>query len=165
MYNIEQLNTMSDEQLRELARSLDIKKVDTLAHDKLVYEVLDQQAIAGIPDEQTTQKRRRERIRGQARPAAKANGSNVVKDDAVPPTESDKNKKAQPQEQPNSGAVASVASNLADVANQQAPPTIRLHRPNAREVVHRQPKRRLAKRLSKPLLCNPMNSPLPIATH
>jgi len=145
MYNIEQLNTMSDEQLRELARSLDIKKVDTLAHDKLVYEVLDQQAIAGIPDEQTTQKRRRERIRGQARPAAKANGSNVVKDDAVPPTESDKNKKAQPQEQPNSGAVASVASNLADVANQQvltdnppAPPKRKRGRPSAAEKAARE---------------------------
>ena len=80
MYNIEQLNEMSDGQLRELAKSMGIKHVDSAEHDALVYQVLDHQAEteAAIAPEQG--KRRRERIR---QPAAKANGNEVTKDDAV----------------------------------------------------------------------------------
>ena len=44
MYNINQLNEMSDEQLRDLAKSMGIKRVDSIDHDDLVYQVLDQQA-------------------------------------------------------------------------------------------------------------------------
>ncbi len=81
MYNIDQLNAMNDEQLREVAKSMGIKHVDSFNHDELVYQVLDQQAIteaANTPE--PTTKRRRERIR---QPAAKANGNEVIKDDAV----------------------------------------------------------------------------------
>ena len=45
MYNINQLSEMGDEQLRELAKSMGIKHVDSTDHDALVYEVLDQQAV------------------------------------------------------------------------------------------------------------------------
>ena len=88
MYNINQLSGMSDDQLRELAKSMGLKKVDSMDHEELVYGVLDHQAIvdaANTPE--PTGRRRRERIR---RPAAKANGNEVTKDDAVAP----KNKKA-----------------------------------------------------------------------
>ena len=87
MYNINQLNAMSDEQLRELAKSMGFKKVDSIEHDDLVFQLLDHQAeteAANTPE--PTTKRRRERIR---QPAAKANGNEVTKDDAVP----NKNKK------------------------------------------------------------------------
>ena len=44
MYNINQLNAMSDEQLRELAKSMGIKRVDSFSHDDLVFQVLDSPA-------------------------------------------------------------------------------------------------------------------------
>ena len=75
MYNINQLNAMSDEQLRELAKSMGIKRVDSLEHDALVYEVLDQQAVTEAANAPEPTRRRRERIR---QPAAKANGNEVV---------------------------------------------------------------------------------------
>ena len=81
MYNIDQLNQMSDEQLRELAMSMGIKKADSIDHDVLVYEVLDQQAVAEAANSSEPTRRRRERIR---QPAAKTNGNEVTKDDAVP---------------------------------------------------------------------------------
>ena len=80
MYNIDQLNEMSDEQLRELAKSMGVKHVDVIEHDSLVYEVLDHQAETEAANAPEPGKRRRERIR---KPAAKANGNEVTKDDAV----------------------------------------------------------------------------------
>ena len=80
MYNINQLNEMSDEQLRDLAKSMGIKRVDSIDHDDLVYEVLDHQAETEAANAPEPTKRRRERIR---KPAAKANGNEVTKDDAV----------------------------------------------------------------------------------
>ena len=80
MYNIDQLNKMSDEQLRELAKSMGIKRVDSADHDDLIYQVLDMQAETEAANAPEPTRRRRERIR---QPAAKANGNEVTKDDAV----------------------------------------------------------------------------------
>ena len=92
MYNIDQLNAMSDEQLRELAKSMGIKKPDSVDHGELIFQVLDTQAeveAANTP-EPAPSRRRRERIR---QPAAKANGNEVIKDDAVINTEKSSSKK------------------------------------------------------------------------
>ena len=80
MYTINQLNEMSEDQLRELAKSMGMKKVDSIPHDDLVYQVLDHQAETEAANAPEPGKRRRERIR---QPAAKANGTEVTKDDAV----------------------------------------------------------------------------------
>ena len=84
MYNIDELSAMSDDQLREIANSMGIKKIDSLEHDALVYEVLDHQAVAEAKAETAITpeppRRRRERIR---QPAAQAKGNEVIKDDAV----------------------------------------------------------------------------------
>ena len=80
MYNINQLNEMSDEQLRELAKSMGIKRVDSAEHGDLVFQVLDKQAETEAANAPKPTRRRRERIR---QPAAKANGNEVTKDDAV----------------------------------------------------------------------------------
>ena len=45
MYNIEELTAMNDDQLREVAQNLGIKKVDKIDKESLVFHVLDQQAI------------------------------------------------------------------------------------------------------------------------
>ena len=98
MYNINQLNEMSDEQLRELAKSMGIKRVDSIEHDDLIYQVLDHQAETEAANAPEPGKRRRERIR---QPAAKANGNEVTKDDAVV-TKTNKNnqKKSKVEETP-----------------------------------------------------------------
>ena len=88
MYNINQLNEMSDAQLRELAKSMGVKRVETADHDDLVYQVLDHQAETEAANAPEPTKRRRERIR---QPAAKANGNEVTKDDAVANKNKEKN--------------------------------------------------------------------------
>ena len=71
---------MSDAQLRDLAKKMGAKRVDTADHDDLVYQLLDIQAETEAANAPEPSKRRRERIR---QPAAKANGNEVTKDDAV----------------------------------------------------------------------------------
>ncbi|MCC8175743.1 MAG: transcription termination factor Rho [Bacteroidales bacterium] len=46
MYNIDELTAMSGEQLASIAQSMGLKKPDPSQKDKLVYDILDQQAIA-----------------------------------------------------------------------------------------------------------------------
>ncbi len=107
MYNIEQLNEMTEAQLHELAKSMGLKKVDSLEREALVYEILDHQAETDAANTPEPVKRRRERIR---QPAAKANGTDVTKDDAVATKSKNKKEKkkvsdeakveAEPQAQP-----------------------------------------------------------------
>lgn len=47
MYNINDFNSMSDEQLRSVAEGMGIKKIDLNKKEELVFRMLDQQAIAG----------------------------------------------------------------------------------------------------------------------
>ena len=97
MYNINQLNEMSDDQLRELAKSMGIKRVDSIEHDDLIYQVLDHQAETEAANAPEPGKRRRERIR---QPAAKANGNEVTKDDAVVTKTNKNNQKKNKVEEP-----------------------------------------------------------------
>ena len=82
---------MSETDLRELAKSMGLKKVDTTPREDLQYQLLDHQAETEAANEAANTpepaKRRRERIR---QPAAKANGNEVTKDDAV--SKNNKNK-------------------------------------------------------------------------
>ena len=95
MYNINQLNEMSDEQLRELAKSMGIKRVDSAEHGDLVFQVLDKQAETEAANAPEPTRRRRERIR---QPAAKANGNEVTKDDAVANKSNKSNNKKKEQD-------------------------------------------------------------------
>ncbi len=45
MYNISDLNAMSEQELKTVAESMGMKKIDTSDKDALVYQILDQQAI------------------------------------------------------------------------------------------------------------------------
>ncbi len=45
MYNISDLNAMSDTELKTIAESMGLKKVDPTQKDELIYRILDQQAI------------------------------------------------------------------------------------------------------------------------
>ncbi|MBR5171748.1 MAG: transcription termination factor Rho [Muribaculaceae bacterium] len=92
MYNIEQLREMSDAQLQELAKSMGMKRVDSYEKESLILDILDLQADAEAEAAKAQEpvKRRRERIR---QPAAKANGNEVTKDDAVASKNKKDNKK------------------------------------------------------------------------
>lgn len=126
MYNINQLNEMSDEQLRELAKSMGIKRPDSTSHDDLVYQVLDKQAETEAANAPEPTKRRRERIR---QPAAKANGNEVIKDDAVKTKNQDK--KAKEEEKP-------VANPVSEEMQQQEQTPVQ----NQEEQVAAQPQKR-----------------------
>jgi len=86
---------MSDEQLRELAKSMGIKRVDSAEHGDLVFQVLDKQAETEAANAPEPTRRRRERIR---QPAAKANGNEVTKDDAVANKSNKSNNKKKEQD-------------------------------------------------------------------
>ena len=75
MYNISELNAMSDEQLTDVAKSMGIKKVNVAAdRDDVVYKILDQQAInaaAGAGDKRRQPKEAKENKAKAAKPAQK----------------------------------------------------------------------------------------------
>ena len=141
MYNINQLNEMSESQLRDLAKSMGLKKVDSASHDDLVYQVLDHQAEVEAANAPEPGRRRRERIR---QPAAKANGNEVTKDDAVATknNKSQEKKKAEviaedeqkPIEQPKEMPVETAAEQSAVVE----PPKRKRGRPSAAEKAARE---------------------------
>ena len=139
MYNINQLNEMSDEQLRDLAKSMGIKRVDSIDHDDLVYQVLDQQAETEAANASEPVKRRRERIR---QPAAKANGNEVTKDDAVA-TKTNKNnqKKTKAEEAPKAEDTPKEVKPAMPAVEQHAeaePPKRKRGRPSAAEKAARE---------------------------
>ena len=128
---------MSEAQLRELANSMDIEKTDAVDTADLLYQILDVQAVNEAASTPEPGKRRRERIR---QPAAKANGTEVTKDDAV--ASKNKNKKEnkitiepvknepQTQEQPSESEQQAPAVEL---------PKRKRGRPSAAEKAAREP--------------------------
>lgn len=45
MYNLQELNAATPEQLQEIAKTFDIKKADKMATQDLIFTILDEQAI------------------------------------------------------------------------------------------------------------------------
>ena len=142
MYNINQLNEMNEDQLRELAKSMGIKRVDSASQEDLVFQVLDHQAETEAANAPEPGKRRRERIR---QPAAKANGNEVTKDDAVAPKNKSQKKKSEENKAQaipdNNSSIKDVAQS-AESAQEQAvstePPKRKRGRPSAAEKAARE---------------------------
>ena len=61
MYNINDLNAMSESDLKSLAKSMGIKKVESIDKEDLVFQVLDQQAIIDAANAPDKPKRKRTR--------------------------------------------------------------------------------------------------------
>ena len=144
---------MGDAQLRELAKSMGIKHVDSFDYDGLVFQVLDHQAETEAANAPEPTRRRRERIR---QPAAKANGNEVIKDDAVAPKNQNKEQiniidnteadskptdvvvqeaKAEPKEQPKAQKKEKAKDKDKDKEKNEAqePPKRKRGRPSAAE--------------------------------
>lgn len=66
MYNINDLNSMSEADLKALASSMGLKKIDSYEKDDLVYQILDQQAIAESQNGAKDDTKKRTRTRNAA---------------------------------------------------------------------------------------------------
>ena len=101
MYNINDLSSMSDEELKSIAREMGIKKVDSTPKDDLVYNILDQQAIdmaanaterkKRAPKEQKEPKEPRQRRQRTQQPEVQ---------DTAEPVASETETPAEPQQEP-----------------------------------------------------------------
>ena len=87
MYSFNDLNEMSDSQLRDIARSMGLKKVDATDSEALIYQVLDQQASEAAKTPEPAPKRKRGR-----KAASDAKATEVKKEDKA-----EKQEETQPQ--------------------------------------------------------------------
>lgn len=69
-YNIEELNSMELDALKEIARSYQIKKVDSHEKTDLIYLILDEQAVVNsrAPQEKKAKKTREKKAKAEAAP-------------------------------------------------------------------------------------------------
>ena len=87
MYSFNDLNEMSDSQLRDIARSMGLKKVDAIDSEALIYQVLDQQASEAAKTPEPAPKRKRGR-----KAANEAKATEVKKEEKA-----EKQEETQPQ--------------------------------------------------------------------
>ena len=98
MYNIDELNAMSDSDLKSLAQSMGIKKVESFNKENLVFQVLDQQAI--IDAANNPEKPKRKRTRTQKDSAAKKASKEADSAPAEEKKTEDKKVEQEPAEEP-----------------------------------------------------------------
>ena len=81
MYSFNDLNEMSESQLRDIARSMGLKKVDTTDVEELMYQVLDHQAAEAAKTPEPAPKRKRGRKAANEANAEKQSPAEVKKED------------------------------------------------------------------------------------
>ncbi len=157
MYNIVQLNEKTLTELRDIAREMGIKKADSLEKDKLVYEILDEQASASAsktatstkPEGEPRQKRKRVTVKsGVVDKVFTASQDGTAKRDEhkvtiVQPT-TKKPKQQAPAEPATEPAAASenTATPAAQQEPQQAPQTENTAAQTAENTAPRKPGRK-----------------------
>lgn len=115
MYNISELNAKSESELKAIAESMGMKKIDAAQKDDLIYRILDQQAIDMAAT--ATEKKRRgpKPKKDKADVAANGNGQEP------------KSRKKQPVKESGDGSstreTATVTANAAD-SEQKTPETV-----------------------------------------
>ena len=103
MYNIEELELMNEAELKELAKSMGLKKVDSMAKDDLIYNIIDQQAIDAANNTPDPPKRRRSKAKKETTDAATKEPKEKKKKTTKSSEEKNKKKKEateQPEPQP-----------------------------------------------------------------
>lgn len=96
MYNISDLNTMPEQQLREIGKSMGMKNVDKVDRDEVVYHILDQQAIETAASGASAAKRRKSTREQKANKATEA--------EAAEPKRRGRKPKAAPEQANNAAA-------------------------------------------------------------
>ena len=89
MYNIEELSSMSEAKLKDLAKSMGLKKIESAPKDDLIYQIIDQQAIDAASNDPEPPKRRRGRAKKESKAANEA-----AKDKQVDSAKAEKTKDA-----------------------------------------------------------------------
>ena len=111
MYNITELENMTDDTLRATAENIGLKKIDITKREELIYEILDQQAIdKAAADAQRPPRKKR----GEDKAAAATEGASA---EAQPKKRGRKKKVAEPAE-------AQAAAAAAQPAEPQAQPAV-----------------------------------------
>lgn len=95
MYNITDLNSMADAELKQAAEALGIKKIDLSKRQELIYQILDEQAIAGAASKAAARKKADEEPKKRGR---------KKKDDAAEPEAGAAEKTDKSKKQKNSKA-------------------------------------------------------------
>ncbi|PID89764.1 MAG: transcription termination factor Rho [Bacteroidia bacterium] len=96
MYDILELNKKLVSELKEIAKTLDVKKIDSFKKQDLIYKILDQQAING-PNKDVAENRPQPRKRIATTKATKQS----VTEKKAPSTNSDNEKKPKEKKTPN----------------------------------------------------------------
>lgn len=125
MYNISDLNAMSEAELHNVAESMGLKKVDLTEKDNLIYKILDQQAI-NVATSSASEKKRRP----AKEPKAKKEKASVAEKVPEQNSTSKKDNKVEPTE----AAVAQptpTASNNKEEATGEKQPKRRARKPKA----------------------------------
>ena len=97
MYSFNDLNEMSDVQLRDIARSMGLKKVDSTDAVELLYQVLDHQATEAAKTPESAPKRKRGRKAASDEKADKQQTQEEKKEDI---TENQDNIQPEPEPKP-----------------------------------------------------------------
>lgn len=63
MYNINELNSMSDDQLRKLAEEMGMKNPNSETTESIVYYILDNQAITSAKEQSTKKAPKEKKVR------------------------------------------------------------------------------------------------------
>ncbi len=126
MYNISELNSMSDTELKSVAENMGLKKIDMSKKDELIYQILDQQAIEIAAN--ATEKKRRTPKDGKPKKEKKA----IDKDNAA-------NNKSQTKETPSEQPQTEEPAQVEEIVV-----------PEIEKVEESQPARGRRHRISKP---------------
>ena len=118
MYNISDLNAMSESELKSIAESMGMKKIDSTPKDDLIYRILDQQAIDMAAS--ATEKKRR--ATKESKPRKEKSADKSAQEIKVP-EKAKKQKEKAPEEVKSSDEqqVQAPETDVVKAASQSAP--------------------------------------------
>ena len=142
MYNIEELNSMGQEQLKEIAKSMGLKKINDIETDELIYKILDQQAIdlaqaqAQSQAQKAAAKKRKTTKATKEKEPAKADDAKAAVD--APAENAEPEQKAASKSRKTKKTVAAqkaseAESPAAETTEPQQPATLQAEEPTASE--------------------------------
>ncbi len=100
MYNLEALNAMDEEQLKSVAESMGMSKINGLSQQDLVYQILDEQAINAAAASSAEKKKKnkpnekKKEPKNKPKPASEKESKAVDKKDNEPKTEAEEQPKS-----------------------------------------------------------------------
>jgi len=100
MYNISDLNSMSEPELKGIAESMGIKKLDAFDKDEIIYKILDQQAIDSSKASAAKVTEKKKRPKTKTAPKTSTGSEEKVSDNNKPKPPKEKKPTAKKENQP-----------------------------------------------------------------